>query len=157
MDRHDRALNAVKLTVSAISLASPQPVWVRAGSALLWVCALDEQFWSETAYNSTRNVDTDGKVIPGMRFARDRAAHGIEVVSSEGGLHYPLFADGTLDFSPEWMPRGSMQTTPRDEKAEQVSSYDNFLIGASVYDTFASAVQWFDRMQANEWKTPKRK
>ena len=156
MDRLDRALSAIKLTAAAISIISPQPVWVRVGSALLWVCALDEQFWSESAYISTRNVDVDGRVISGMRFARDRAAHGIEVVSSEGGLRYPLFTDGTLDYSPEWMPRNSMQTEPPRERTEQITSYDRYLIGTSLYDTFASAERWFERMQANDWKTPKK-
>jgi hypothetical protein len=157
MERLDRALSAVKLTVTAILSVSPQPVWVRVGSALLWVCALDEQFRSDSAYNTSRNVDIDGRVIPGMRFARDRAAHGIEVITSEGGLRYPLFADGTLDYSPKWMPRNSMQTAPPGDRREQVDSFDNYLIGASVYDTFNAAVRWFERVQENGWATPKRR
>lgn len=136
-----------------------QPSWIRAGSAMLWICALDEQFWSEPSYKSRRSRDTEGRVIEGLRFARNRVAHGGDIVVADGGLEYPLFdgPGGTIEFGPQtWMRADRMRTVGKDQgPASERAAYDAHVAGRLVPGPLNDALHWFERMEQNEWLAPK--
>lgn len=161
MNSSHEALTAIRLTVEAAAPLNNhgQPRWIRVGSALLWICALDEQFVSEPSYKSRRSKDADGRVIEGLRFARNRVAHGGDIVVADGGLEYPLFGGpgGTMEFGPQtWMRAERMRTVGKDQgPASERAAYDAHVAGRLVSDPLNDALRWFERMEQNAWLAPK--
>lgn len=161
VNSYSETLTAIRLTVDATeSIAGHgQPTWVRVGSALLWICALDEQFRSEPSYKSRRRRDAEGRVIEGLRFARNRVAHGADIVVADGGLLFPAFAGlgGTLEFGPQtWLTANRMRTVAKDKgPTSERATYDAHVAGRLVPDPLRDALNWFERMHLNDWLAPK--
>jgi hypothetical protein len=65
---------------------------VTAGTGVFWACALDEQLRHShgEAYEALRNVDGRGRVVHGLRLARNAIAHGAHVVTRDGGVTFPV-------------------------------------------------------------------
>jgi hypothetical protein len=53
------------------------------GDFVNWACALDERLdKTDATYAARRNADDDGRVLPALRFVRDRLRHRMAVTSS---------------------------------------------------------------------------
>ncbi len=71
-------LRAYRYTIPNQDLAS-----AAIGDFVNWACALDQQLDSTDAtYAARRDTDDDGRVLPALRFVRDRQRHQMAVTSS---------------------------------------------------------------------------
>ena len=50
---------------------------IAAAEATLWACSLDELRWTRDGYEQARDADLDGRVLNGLRWARNQGAHQI--------------------------------------------------------------------------------
>jgi len=99
------------------------------------------------AYREARNKDTSGRVLRGVRFARDRCGHQLALAALEAGLRAPLRFPNTPGAFFRWRPSDELPL-PTDEKrreqAEKIREYyDTWLAGRPAIMTVESAAKWF--------------
>lgn len=139
------ALEAFDHCVTAISSDHSWSLHGRVGSALMWMCALDESFWPDAGYEKARDVDTDGQVIPGLRRARDAVVHQLTQTNEHGGLEYPLFGGtGTLNYPDRWVDLGRLgppaSKSPRLGLQERM--YQTHVAGQTILRPLLRARNW---------------
>ncbi len=151
------ALRGLIGAVQAIETDTATPQ-IAAGQGAFWAAAIDEQLKPLPWYGSQRDKDGDGRVLPGLRLARNGVTHGAVVVARTAGLAFPLFADGALDFGPwiwkpldelldGWPPQGRAAEVEREK-----ASYDLTISQRPLAEPLERAARWFQRLEDAHWK-----
>jgi hypothetical protein len=138
-DAASEALQRVRLRVLSAPFA---PI----GETLVWLIALEDLLVAACNhaglnYWQHRNADSDGAVLPGIRYARNAAVHGELVVAITvvnpgavlGAAPLGTFALGQGP-SAHWQPRALLKHAPMTTPhlAQQEASYDSHIAGRSV-------------------------
>lgn len=140
----------------------PEFVFVPLAEALWWIVSLDDGFeklasegtgWTtKEAYREARNNDTSGRVLVGLRYARDRCGHQLAMASLEDGLRPPFRFPNTPGTFFRWRPSGQLPQpaeSTRHEQADRIrSKYDLWLAGRPVEMTVNAAAEWFTHTAA---------
>ena len=166
-----QALQSVDFAVSAVALGDGGSVHFRVGTALVWICSLEEALWprpEDATYDADLAASEDGRVIPGLRRARNSLVHElVEPVPPEGGLEYPLFgATGRLEFTPRWVPLASLgpgdPTASKKRLTIQSAAYDAHVAGKPLAEPLQRAARWLGDHAEVHWarklqtRTPQR-
>lgn len=132
-----RILRAIELTLEPLADERVPDGAVWAGSAVYWICALDE------VLGKPPYADDAARLILGLRFARDAITHGGQAATTEEGLAYPL--SFPLDFGPlvwaspgiilaHWTPRASAASV-----ASKQAAYADRVAGRRLGDPLREA------------------
>ena len=110
------------------------------GDFVNWACALDQRLDSTDAtYAARRDSDDDGRVLPALRFVRDRQRHQLAVTSSL------VFLVQWPDVNPKpAITRTRIYWRPVDGPAEQINDY----AAISTYVTLRAAYE--DQLEGRE-------
>lgn len=93
---------------------------VAATEALHWACALDEQLRDEEpGYESRRDQDQEGRVLPGLRHVRDRAMHQVIIGTAEDNRSFFKPRSGVLHIASS-APIGLRQRHFRKQTSDTV-------------------------------------
>ena len=135
------------------SIARPNAAFGPLGEALFWLCSLDQLLIDVhgSSYEDVRDKDPDGRLVPGLRFARNRVAHGVEVASvSEINPENAVLGLGILGQMRLGTPANLTWSRfdaiplppPKLRRPAQEASYQEHLAGKAVFETVEDGVQW---------------
>ncbi|MGN7977456.1 hypothetical protein ACTJJ4_07765 [Microbacterium sp. 22195] len=123
--------------------------------ACWWIASLDEELRDAhgTAYDSAREGDPQGRVIPGLRWARHRHSHDL-VITPDGDVR-PFLSDepGTMLFisTPyRWRPISSMNLSGKSATANlhEQRRYRERMENQRVELALSDALGWLTRASA---------
>lgn len=102
---------------------------VAATEAVNWVCALDEQLRKEDiGYKVRRGGDDEGRVVPGLRYARDRSMHQVVISTAQDTRSFYKPRRGVLYIAssfPIWAPTDTLPESENNDKYGLKASYEN--------------------------------
>lgn len=122
----------------------PELVFPSALEALFWVRVLDEQFSrNDATYRERRDMDADGQVLHGVRWARNAATHELAMpFSYRDGISWPITFPTTWgDFV--WHETAAVPGSATDKKGR--TSYEQHLSGQALKHTLSAGERWLDR------------
>lgn len=128
--------------------------WIEAhialGQALWWSCLLDETCFTDPGYEAMRDADGFGRVLPGLRYARNAMAHGAAPVRS-----LPTFSL-TGDRQPyEWLPVDllDLYAPPKCTRRTPMerATYAEAVAGRPLESPLQAALSWFTYVDARDW------
>jgi hypothetical protein len=144
--------------VAAVPGARPELVFVPLAEALWWAVSVDDGFkelaerqglgWANKgAYRNDRDNDPDGRVLEGVRYARDRCGHQLALAALEGELTLPFHLPNTLGPAFRWRPSDQFPQ-PTDKNAfanaeKKRPCYDTWLAKRPASMAVESAAKWF--------------
>ena len=113
------------------------------GETLWWIVALDEHYREAggKAYEAFRNQDEYGRVVPGLRLARNRVGHQLALLLDEP--HNRRLLDQLQWRRFEDLPNGSRRLE------DQAESYIIFLAGNAARYALRRANYFFVRRQSD--------
>ena len=140
--------------------AAAEDVFVPLSEALWWTVSADDGFEHLARtdpgyrpnlgdYRQARGKDRYGRVLCGLRYARDRCGHQRALVAVETGLTFPIAFPVAFGEFFRW--RRSDQLPPPDPKfrgAALRSDYDSLLAGRPASQTLEAAAKWFEQEQS---------
>ena len=152
--RSQRLANAAALASQRVAsdLTRGIPVLPSLGETLMWIVALEDLLKvASSEYALKRDADSDGAVLPGIRYARNAIVHGelvISTVHTHGGamLGAAMLGAFALGEAPSvrWSSRAAIGFKPRSATSagvqQQEQSYDQELAGASVCTPLSRAL-----------------
>lgn len=108
-----------------------------------WATAVDEAMWKldvlGDSYVNVREDSDDGKLLPGIRYARNRQVHDLEVTGMQGN---PLLGSPASDARNFWLWRhlddpGVPSYSPKEGVWEKhgESVYVSYLAGTPIIDS----------------------
>lgn len=119
-------------------------VFIPLAEALWWARSVDEGFEKidGSAYKGGRDADPQGRVMQGLRLARNRSGHqrALTIVRQEG-LTYPLTYPMRY-FDIVWRPLAEIPSGDRADLRGE-SHYTRYLESRSAGGTLDSAAGWF--------------
>lgn len=135
----------------------PELVFVPLAEALWWMVSLDDAFeelasegvgWADRgAYRDARDKDASGRVLLGVRYARDRCGHQLAMAALEDGLTPPLQLPNTSGAFFRWRPSGQLPQPAdgrRRQQAERIRQhYDRWLAGRPAQMTLDDVARRF--------------
>lgn len=141
--------------------AAPEDVFIPLSEALWWAVTADDGFddlartgkghrSNPGEYRTARSKDPHGRVLNGLRYARDRCGHQRALVAMEQDLTLPFAPPVTLGKFFRW--RRSDQLPPADQKFRSKNlqpEYDRLLAGRLASESLESAAKWFAVEHAN--------
>lgn len=114
---------------------------------LWWASAIDEQLWADADYEQRRDADQSGRVLPGVRFARNRANHFLAAVQTDDPaftLDLSRLDEARLDLVElKWARAEDLPTGRVDENGQR--AYERFMAGRPVLDTVKEVRSWLHR------------
>jgi hypothetical protein len=133
----------------------PEEVFVPLTEALWWAVSADDGFEDLARrgsgyrpnvgnYRVARDKDQFGRVLRGLRYARDRCGHQRALVAVEDGLRLPFALPAVLGELFRW--RSSDHLPPADPKFHSEGlrpDYDDLLAGRPASEALESAAKWF--------------
>jgi hypothetical protein len=146
-----------RFTAASAPGMPPELVYVPLTEALWWAVSLDCGFedlagqglgWPNLgAYRDARRNDKSGRVLVGLRFARDRCGHQLALAVLEDGLRAPLRFPITTGCLFRWRPSDQLPLPAaqnlRDQAERIRPEYDTWLAGRPAAITVESAAKWF--------------
>jgi hypothetical protein len=105
-----------RLDTAAVPGAPPERVFAPLAEALWWTVSVNDGFeeladtgtisqWpSKRHYQGARDEDPTGRVLVGLRYARDRCGHQLALVALEDGLRLPFRLPNVLGEFFRWRP-----------------------------------------------------
>ncbi|MGC2206892.1 MAG: hypothetical protein WA724_03445 [Candidatus Dormiibacterota bacterium] len=121
------------------------------GETLFWIVALDDTLneTSGIAYRGPRDADPAGQLIPGLRYARNKVAHGVDVTTVSdryGGAVLGLMqlGVGRLGDPAEHRWKAGLPPSGRDHK-DQNDAYDAHLAQRGILPTIDAALDYIRR------------
>jgi hypothetical protein len=139
--------------------ATPDVVFVPLTEALWWTVSADDGFaeladsgaiatWpSKSDYHAARNADTSGRVLAGLRYARDRCGHQLALIAVEDGLRFPFRLPNATGQAFRWRPSAQIPQPREPGRQNQAQrwrpSYDSLLAGRPAAMAVESAANWF--------------
>jgi hypothetical protein len=169
--REQRLRAAVGSSVDRLVVASggddEQVMFHAVGECTTWLCALEELFWHRPGYESARAADAQGRVLPGVRRARDAVVHGDPVagiadVADETVVPTPRIvvqsggSRSSQVIGPSgraaWTFKPSLPLPAKNNKyfQNQEHAYKTYLAGVEVIVPIRNAVDWLDRVIAGQ-------
>jgi hypothetical protein len=122
-------------------------VMAAVAEAAMWACALDQRWWKRVGYEGRREGDPDGRLLPGLRWARNQGVHqlvALHRVSDRAGMGFPLSFPMSFGWQVTWLSRDQVPEEDRiDERLR--AAYDEHLAGRPVRGTLEYAVAWCER------------
>ncbi|MBB4934331.1 hypothetical protein F4561_005151 [Lipingzhangella halophila] len=118
-------------------------VFVPLAEALWWARSVDEGFENLDGdpYKAERDAHASGRVLPGLRFARNRTNHQQALmVTKRNGVTWPVTWPIRW-VSIDWRPLAELPPGRPDTNGER--HYSLYLEGGSARDTLDSAAEWF--------------
>jgi hypothetical protein len=123
---------------------------VAATEALHWACALDEQLRDEEpGYESRRDQDQEGRVLPGLRHVRDRAMHQVIIGTAEDNRSFFKPRNGVLHIAssaPIWAPT---ETLPKADKQHRwparEAAYEEYVAERGAWKPLFAALRFLTR------------
>ena len=105
---------------------------VAATEALHWICALDEQLRKEDGgYTVRRDKDEYGRIVPGLRYARDRAMHQVVISTDQDRRSFYKPRSGLFHIAtscPVWAPTGTLPESEQSgDKRNLKESYEKYV------------------------------
>jgi hypothetical protein len=138
-----------------------QAMFQALGECLTWLCALEELFWLRGGYENARDGDSQGRVLPGLRRARDAIVHGdpavdVANVADSSTVPMPTIVRAVHWQTPQvilpptriaWVFKPTLPPPPKTTKhtAKQENAYAAFA-GLEVIAPVQDGVQWLDRV-----------
>jgi len=139
--------------------AAPPHVFAPLTETLWWTVSADDSFeeltdtrvityWRSRAdYRQARNADESGRVLAGLRYARDRCGHQLALIALEDGLRLPFALPNATGQAFRWRPSAQLpqpRSNSRRAQAERMRpGYDTWLAGRPAAMTVESAANWF--------------
>jgi len=133
------------------------PPQFSAGTAAVWVAALDDALMTQPTYRGRRDKHPDGRVVDGLRLARNAVVHGAVLATEAEGMKFPL--SFPLDYGPMvWVSyeRLTAQWQPKGKRADLViqrEAYEAHLSRQELRVPVARALSWFDEVRKRGWVT----
>ncbi len=139
--------------------AAPEDVFVLLTEALWWAVTADDGFEDLArsgygyranvgAYRDARGRDPYGRVLLGLRYARDRCGHQRALVAVEHGLGFPIAFPVVFGEFFRWRRSAQLPVSGRRVASERLrSQYDNLLAGRPAAAALESAAKWFAQEQ----------
>jgi hypothetical protein len=145
-----RAMDAYRNLISNQEIAG-----VSVAEFGFWACALDERLWkADSEYAARRDRDEHGRVLPGLRFIRDRHTHQVAVTTSLGFIFErsaePDVSPDLLRVINRWRPLdGITEPTDGNEKKPwyiaRRAAYEKHLEGRKPALTLRAALDFLNR------------
>lgn len=125
--------------------------FVPLAEALYWAATIDDNLRSEAWYEPERTAHPDGRVMPGIRYARNFSTHEIVALTEAGPayIEYPLWDSGDLySETMLWLPFDELPSPKKTSKhtSIQQDSYRVHLAGRDTPGTLARVRSWFIRV-----------
>ena len=117
-------------------------VYCSAVESVVWACALDDILGqAEPGYEARREADIDGRLLVGIRWARNRGVHNVLSLHEvhHGPPVYVTYPERWWDFT--WLDRDRIPTAGRPAPLQE-RAYDEHLSGESVEATLASVYRF---------------
>lgn len=149
------AFEGLRRSVSGLQSLGWLDAHIVMGQALWWACLLDETCWNEPGYEHAREVHSAGRVLPGLRYARNAMGHGAAPVRS--------LTTFSLDGDPmpyEWIPTRllDMYAPPqRPERRRTIAdraAYSDYVAGRPLEEPLQAAMHWFEYVHSAGWHFP---
>jgi hypothetical protein len=150
-----------RLNGAAVPGVPPESVYVPLAEALWWAVIVDNGFeeladarelsnWpTKKQYQDARNTDPSGRVLVGLRYARDRCGHQPALIALEDGLRLPFRLPNAFGVSFRWLPSDQLpqpqQKNHQKRAKEMRPAYNTWLAGRPAAMTVESAAMWFTR------------
>jgi hypothetical protein len=140
----------VRVQAATAELAALGPVgalFAPLGESLTWLCALDGLLRDAggAGYEQARDAHGDGRAIRGVRYVRNQAIHGVEVVAIvefHGGAVPGLMVLGATALGQpptyRWRPRVELPPLSQPRPAQE-AAYDAHLSGREIIAVLGSA------------------
>lgn len=148
-----------RLDAVAAPGARPDAVFAPLAEALWWTVSANdgiedlaeggalERWSSKSAYREERDRDSSGRVLAGLRYARDRCGHQLALAALEDGLRLPFRLPNTTGMFFRWRPSDNLPQPRNKQHREQADkmrpAYDTWLSGNPATMTITSAARWF--------------
>jgi hypothetical protein len=148
-----------RLSTATVPGAPPESIFVPLAEALWWAVSVNDGFeeladkgrideWpSKKDYQKARDKDPSGRVLVGLRYARDRCGHQLALIALEDALRLPTRLPNMLGEFYRWRPSEQLpqpQNKIHLKRAEEMrEDYDTWLAGRPAAMTIESAATWF--------------
>lgn len=138
---------AIARVFRSIDAADEEAFYASVAESLWWITTLDEALWELTVngveYEEYRLGCERGRLIPGLRYARNRQVHDVLVTGMQGNplLNLKLtwiWRRLDEDEVPDWVPE-----TKRGE--EQQTAFDHGLAENLIYPSLADAAAFLTK------------
>jgi hypothetical protein len=140
--------------------AAPEDVFMPLSETLWWIVSADDGFEDLARtdpgyrpnlgdYQQARGKDQYGRVLRGLRYARDRCGHQRALVAVEIGFTFPVAFPVAFGEFFRW--RRSDQLPPPDPKFQSAAlrpDYDSLLAGRPASQALEAAAKWFEQEQS---------
>jgi hypothetical protein len=131
--------------------ATVEDVFIPLTEALWWACSVDEGFedLDGTGYKTDRDQDTRGRVLRGLRYARNRCGHQrAMIVERSYGHTFPVTFPLTYTPFFTWRPLNELPPPdPKFRDQEGKDAYRKSLARKPAADTLDYTAQWFATAQ----------
>lgn len=148
-DRVDQAITAVKADSPESGDAS-HAILIPVMEALWWARSVDEEFLKEygPAYTSSRQANPNGRLMDGIRYARNRGGHQRAVAVVNRGWTLPLRLPFVIGTHPRWRRAEELPSAdnPHHESGKDV--YQNSMAGDPVAITLRHVNEWFTEAES---------
>jgi hypothetical protein len=131
---------AIRHSVSRTRLASDNRdndlVFVGYVETTVWTCALDDLLRKmDPTYEGRRDADSGGRILRGMRWARNQGVHQLVALHRDGGgLTFPMTFPATFPFAPVWLERSEAARKAKSQPNNELA-YDRYVAGHLVSAT----------------------
>jgi len=127
-------------------------------NSVIWACILDEALENRLgrSYTDTRSGNRSGRVLDGLRLARNAIVHGQTFAIRPGGMAFPL--DYPLYYGPPvWKSAAELMRswTPRFQGPgfqRLRATYEQEIAGTNIGAPLWTAREWLDHMREHGWK-----
>jgi len=146
----DRANRVRRAAADALARLGSVPVsiddaFAPLGETLTWLCAADEMFErDEPSYAGNRELDSIGRTLRGLRYARNQTVHGTTVTSVATrvqGASFPMSFPVSFSTRLIWTPQSDLPPVPQPRPAQE-AAYANYLASRDVVPSLHAAVAY---------------
>src|SRR5579875_3623481 len=111
--------------------------------AMMWVVAMDDHLRADPAYVSRRDGDVGGRIVRGLRWARNAAVHQLVSVhvTPPQGMTFPMTFPLTFERAATWRPRTEISGVHR-RQPDNEAAYDSAIAGQPVQQTLRDAAHF---------------
>jgi hypothetical protein len=113
-------------------LADGDRFTIAVAEAIMWATAVDEICWDHKPYLSYRDASQGGRILDGLRWARNQGVHRCIAAHGTGlGHGYPVRHPRPDQFEATWLPRSDLPVEEKVIRRNQ-DAYDAHVAGEDV-------------------------